>query len=71
MSTPVQKEEAVSSGAFNYLSFIQSGVDPRTGSYSCSLSMSDLLSHHLCGPALPLIFSFNSFNALNQGLGCG
>jgi hypothetical protein len=31
MSTPVQKEEAVSSGAFNYLSFIQSGVDPRTG----------------------------------------
>lgn len=71
MNTPVKQEEVLSSGAFNYLSFIQSGVDPRTGSYSCSLSLSDLLSHRLCGPAIPLILSFNSFNALNQGLGTG
>ena len=71
MSTPVEKKEVLSSGAFNYSSFIQSGVDPRTGAYSCSLSLSDLLSNHLCGPAIPLVLSFNSFDSRNLGLGTG
>lgn len=71
MSESAQAGSQLRSGAFNFSSFIQSGVDPRTGSYSCSLSLSELLANYLCGPSLPLILSFNSFENRNIGFGAG
>jgi len=61
----------VHSNAYNYLSFISSGVDPRTGTYSFSLSLSSMLANTLCGPSLPLNLGFNALQGTNQGFGNG
>jgi YD repeat-containing protein len=61
----------VRSDAYNFLSFISSGVDPRTGTYSCSLSLSSLLSNALSGPSVPLVLGFNALQNFNQGFGIG
>ncbi len=61
----------VHSNAFNYLSFISSGVDPRTGTYSLSLSLSSLLGNTLSGPSLPLTLGFNALQGTNSGFGNG
>lgn len=59
------------SNAYNSLSFISAGVDPRTGTYSCNLSLSSLLANTLSGPSLPLSLGFNGLNNRNVGLGAG
>lgn len=59
------------SNAYNFLSFIQSGVDPRTGSYSCRIALSELTSNVLSGPALPLALAFDPLIAANLGFGTG
>lgn len=67
LSTP----SGVKSNAFNFLSFIDSGVDPRTGTYSCGISISRLLGNSLTGPALPVSLSFNALNGTDVGFGTG
>ncbi|WP_434672593.1 RHS repeat domain-containing protein [Pseudomonas sp. R1-15] len=62
---------AVHSNAFNFMSFIQTGVDPRTGIYTVSLSLRELLSNHLRGPSLPLVLSYNPMNTIDSGYGKG
>ena len=59
------------SNAYNFLSFIQSGVDPRTGSYSCRIALSELTSNVLSGPALPLALAFDPLISANLGFGYG
>lgn len=59
------------SNAYNFLSFIQSGVDPRTGSYSCRIALSELTSNVLSGPALPLALAFDPMIRANLGFGHG
>lgn len=59
------------SGAYNFLSFISSGVDPRTGTYSFSLSLSNILANALTGPPLPLVLKFNALQTTNLGFGVG
>lgn len=59
------------SNAYNFLSFIQSGVDPRTGSYSCRIALSELTSNSLSGPELPLALSFDPLIGANLGFGHG
>ncbi|MBC3952732.1 RHS repeat protein [Pseudomonas folii] len=59
------------SNAYNSLSFISAGVDPRTGTYSCNLSLSSVLANALSGPSLPLSLVFNGLNNSNVGLGAG
>lgn len=59
------------SNAYNFLSFIQSGVDPRTGSYSCNIALSELTSNILSGPALPLSLAFDPLINANLGFGLG
>lgn len=61
----------VHSNAYNFLSFINSGVDPRTGTYSCSLSLSSLLANALSGPSLPLSLGFNATQTSSTGFGRG
>jgi RHS repeat-associated protein len=62
---------AVHSNAFNFLSFVQSGVDPRTGQYTVSLALPELKTNDLSGPIVPLSLSFNPLNTHNSGFGRG
>ncbi len=59
------------SNAFNFSSFLSGGVDPRTGIYSCTLSLGEITSHSLNGPSLPINFHFNPLNPLDRGFGKG
>ncbi|MFV3405047.1 sugar-binding protein [Pseudomonas sp. NY15463] len=61
----------VHSNAFNFMSFVQGGVDPRTGQYIVSLELPELVANHLNGPNLPLRISFNPMNPENSGFGAG
>lgn len=59
------------SNAYNFLSFISAGVDARTGTYSCNLSLSNLLANTLSGPSIPLSLGFNGLNNSPVGFGTG
>lgn len=61
----------VHSNAFNFMSFVQGGVDPRTGQYNVSLELPTLVANHLNGPNLPLRIGFNPMNPENSGFGAG
>lgn len=65
------KSSSVHSNAYNFLSFINSGVDPRTGTYSCNLSLSTIMANSLSGPSLPLVLSFNALHNERSGFGNG
>ncbi|AXP04714.1 sugar-binding protein [Pseudomonas fluorescens] len=62
---------AVHSNAFNFMSFIQTGVDPRTGFYTVSLSLPELFSNDLRGPSVPLTLNYNPLNTIDSGFGKG
>ncbi|WP_166367090.1 RHS repeat domain-containing protein [Pseudomonas akapageensis] len=61
----------VHSNAFNFLSFLQNSVDPRTGQYTVRIELPELHCNDLCGPALPLQLAFNPLNILDSGFGRG
>jgi RHS repeat-associated protein len=63
--------EPVQSNAFNFGDFVAGGVDPRTGVYTCSLSLGTIHSAELNGPSFQLALSFNPLNLLNAGYGSG
>lgn len=58
------------SNAFNFNDFMAGGVDPRTGLYTCSLSLGALMSSGLNGPRLPINLSFNPLGG-DVGFGKG
>jgi YD repeat-containing protein len=62
---------SVHSNAFNFMSFMQGGVDPRTGQYTVSLSLPDVKTNDLQGPGLPLSLGFNPLNTIDSGYGRG
>ena len=62
---------AVHSNAFNFMSFIQNGVDPRTGQYTLAINLPALQSHDLNGPEFPVSLNYNPLNTLNSGYGTG
>ena len=62
---------AVHSNAFNFMSFIEGQVDPRTGQYTCSIKLPELLANTLCGPVVPLHLNFNPLNSGDSGFGKG
>jgi len=61
----------IHSNAFNFLSSVSTGVDPRTGMYSCSISLPSVATNSLCGPAMGLSLSFSSLNPVDAGFGIG
>ena len=61
----------VHSNAFNFLSFVQAGVDPRTGQYTCAISLPELKANHLCGPIVPLSLGFSPMSSRDIGFGKG
>ena len=62
---------SIHSNAFNFLSFVETGVDPRTGLYTCSLSLPELQCNDLCGPNLPLRLGYSPLNTSDSGFGKG
>ncbi|WP_275448663.1 hypothetical protein, partial [Mesorhizobium retamae] len=62
---------SVHSNAFNFVSFAQHGVDPRTGQYTVSLELPEFQANELAGPSLPLRLAFNPLNGLDMGFGLG
>jgi RHS repeat-associated protein len=61
----------IHSNAFNFLSAVSSGVDPRTGMYSSSISLPGVAANNLCGPTVQLGLSFSPLNPVNAGFGIG
>ena len=64
-------ETSIHSNAFNFLSFILNQVDPRTGQYTCAISLPELKANDLCGPVVPLQLNFNPLNNTDSGFGKG
>ncbi|MCK9712997.1 sugar-binding protein [Pseudomonas syringae pv. syringae] len=62
---------SVHSNAFNFLSYVQSGVDPRTGQYTVAITLPDVKTNGLRGPGMPLALSYNPLNRLDSGFGLG
>ena len=62
---------SVHSNAFNFMSFVQSGVDPRTGQYTVSITLPDIKTNGLRGPGFPLALNYNPLNTQDSGFGLG
>ncbi|QHF03968.1 sugar-binding protein [Pseudomonas asturiensis] len=62
---------SVHSNAFNFMSFLTGGVDPRTGQYTISITLPDVKTNGLRGPGLPLALNYNPLNTQDSGFGLG
>ncbi|KPA90697.1 RHS repeat-associated core domain [Pseudomonas asplenii] len=62
---------SVHSNAFNFMSYWQGGVDPRTNQYTLSIDFPEFKTNYLNGPLVPLALSFNPMNLLDSGYGLG
>lgn len=62
---------AVSSNAFNFMSYLRNGVDPRTGQYTMTIELPDIKCNNLQGPAFPLRLFFSPLNRQDSGYGMG
>lgn len=58
-------------GASNFLSAIQGGVDPRTGLFNVNLALANLRSGDLAGPGLALALHYSPLSDRNDGFGRG
>lgn len=59
------------SNAFNFASYLSTGVDPRTGQYTASIEILTLHPFNLEEGSYPLSLSFSMYNTLNNGFGIG
>ncbi|HEY0286434.1 MAG TPA: hypothetical protein VGC62_05410 [Pseudomonas sp.] len=59
------------SHAYNFSSFFTSGVDPRTGTFSSSISLCSLIANVLAGPSCPVSLVFNALQGVDHGFGIG
>lgn len=64
-------QSVVQSNAFNFVSFMQNSVDPRTGQYTLAVELPELIGNHLSGPRLPLHLGFSPMNDQDVGFGIG
>lgn len=64
-------QKLIHSNAFNFMSFVQGGVDERTGQYNLNIELPQLPNNALNGPILPLRLSFSPLNNQNSGFGKG
>ncbi|OLU05998.1 YD repeat-containing protein [Pseudomonas reinekei] len=69
MNSTTEEKTAVHSNAFNFQSFVQSGVDPRTGLYTVGLSLHEVEVNDLRGPVVPLNLSYSPISTINNGFG--
>ncbi|KAF7587276.1 hypothetical protein BBP40_007493 [Aspergillus hancockii] len=59
------------SQGFNFESFLQKGVDPRTGQYSCSVDIYETPAQTRNCPEFKLTLSYHALNTQDIGLGSG
>ncbi|WP_288440830.1 sugar-binding protein [uncultured Pseudomonas sp.] len=59
------------SNAFNFMSFVQNSVDPRTGQYTLGIALPELVGNQLMGPSLSLRLVFNPLSSQDAGFGHG
>ncbi|MBA1194245.1 RHS repeat protein [Pseudomonas entomophila] len=64
-------KNVVHSNAFNFMSFMQNSVDPRTGQYALGMVLPELIGNHLNGPSIPLRLAFNPMSQQDAGFGHG
>ncbi|MCK7167212.1 RHS repeat domain-containing protein [Enterobacter cloacae] len=70
-SPAILNEGAFHSNAHNYLSFLSTGADPRTGSFRTALALPLGPSGDLGGPEFSLSVAFNPLLTQDQGFGYG
>lgn len=70
-ATQAAPAASVHSNAFNFLSYLQGGVDPRTGQYTVALALPSVAANDLAGPELPLVLTFSPLTPLDVGFGIG
>ncbi|WP_407309210.1 RHS repeat domain-containing protein [Pseudomonas sp. nanlin1] len=68
---PGAAKTAVHSKAFDFMSFLTTGVDPRTGQYPLSINVPELKGNDLSGPDLALKLDFNPLRTEDSGFGHG
>ncbi len=61
----------IHSEAYNFLSSIQAGVDPRTGAFTASVTLPPVAANDLRGPLVSLDLNYSPLSAGNQGFGKG
>ncbi|MDH0305383.1 sugar-binding protein, partial [Pseudomonas sp. GD04091] len=61
----------VHSNAFNFMSYLQGGVDPRTGLYTVTIRLPEVKANDLQGPPLQLALTFSPLNTVDSGYGKG
>jgi len=59
------------SQAGNFISALNTQVDPRTGQFMVNLSLATLIANNQLGPELPLRLSYSPLNTNNMGFGVG
>ncbi|GAD93715.1 conserved hypothetical protein [Paecilomyces variotii No. 5] len=64
-------QSTVYSQGFNFGSFIQEGVDPRTGQFTCTITLFETPANTINCPPLKLCLSFNPLNNQDIGFGVG
>jgi RHS repeat-associated protein len=69
--TPAAETAGIHSNAYNFVSAVTSGVDPRTGMYTSSISLPGVAANNLCGPTVRLGLSFSPLNPIDAGFGIG
>ncbi|MEW5251562.1 hypothetical protein [Microbulbifer discodermiae] len=62
---------SITSNANNFSEFISSGVDPRTGTYSFSIKLSEFLSHKTVGVTFSLMLHYSASSSNDMGFGRG
>ncbi|MGH8387080.1 MAG: RHS repeat domain-containing protein [Pseudomonas sp.] len=67
----VNNSQGIYSNVFNFSDFISGGVDPRTGIYTCNLTLGEIASGGMNGPSFPINLYFNPLNGSDQGFGAG
>lgn len=65
------KQSSIYSNALNFDEFLAGGVDPRTGIFSCALTLGEINSGVLNGPTLPVRLFYSPLNVDDIGLGKG
>ncbi|KAF7175522.1 hypothetical protein CNMCM7691_008623 [Aspergillus felis] len=64
-------QTSIYSQGFNFESFLQKGVDPRTGQYSCSVDIYEAPAQTRNCPEFKLTLSYHALNTQDVGLGTG
>ncbi|UZE01250.1 RHS repeat-associated core domain-containing protein [Pseudomonas mediterranea] len=71
MNTTSPLQGQLTSAAFKFDSFVRSGVDPRTGSCSCSVALDATPPDAAIGSKVSVTLAYDSFNDRDLGFGAG